>query len=78
VRAFRDLRYDAEQREYFVLVSWLGFDEADNTWEPLLALFEDLPQEVAEFLAVFPSSSLAARARDTLSQESPFLLEGGV
>jgi hypothetical protein len=32
VRAFRDLRYDAEQREYFVLVSWLGFDEADNTW----------------------------------------------
>jgi hypothetical protein len=68
VRAFRDLRYDAEDCEYHKLVSWLGFDEADNTWEPLLVLNEDLPHDVIAFSQQFSGASLAASARATLPQ----------
>jgi hypothetical protein len=48
VRAFRDLKYDAESKAYYILVSWLGFEEDDNTWESLLQIYEDLPAEVKE------------------------------
>jgi hypothetical protein len=35
VRALMDLRYDLEAKRFLVLVSWLGFEAQDNTWEPL-------------------------------------------
>jgi hypothetical protein len=44
VRKLLDLRYDAEARAYYLLVSRICFEEADNTWEPLNILYEDLPQ----------------------------------
>jgi hypothetical protein len=34
------------------LVSWLGFEDYDNTWEPLSSLKEDVPSLVAHFLAL--------------------------
>jgi hypothetical protein len=51
-----------------VLVSWLGFEEADNTWEPLLVLYEDFPHDVTVYLQQFPVASLAASARATHPQ----------
>jgi hypothetical protein len=68
VRKLVDLRYDAEACAYFLLVSWLGFEDADNSWEPLDIIYEDLPQEVLYFLRSFSCASLAASARATLPQ----------
>jgi hypothetical protein len=50
VSAFRDLRYDAESKSYYVLVSWVGFEESDDTGEPLQILYEDLPKDFLSFL----------------------------
>lgn len=68
VSAFRDLRYDAESKSYYVLVSWVGFEESDDTWEPLQILYEDLPKEVLSFLLSFSDAVLAAAARSSLPE----------
>ena len=39
LKALTDLRYDQETKSFQALVSWLGFDELDNTWEPLDTLY---------------------------------------
>jgi hypothetical protein len=66
VRALRDLSYNSEEKAFYALVSWLGFEEADSTWEPLLVLHEDIPKDVTTFLQDFPDRSLAAQARAVL------------
>jgi hypothetical protein len=63
VSAFRDLRYDAESKSYYVLVSWVCFEESEDTWEPLQMLFEDLPNDVLSFLHSFADAVLAVDAR---------------
>jgi hypothetical protein len=61
-----DLRYDAESKEFQAQVSWLGFDEAENTWEPLISLHEDIPSNFLNLLAHLPDRDLAQRARAVL------------
>eukprot|EP00924_Labyrinthula_sp_SR-Ha-C_P000806 snap_masked-scaffold_7-processed-gene-4.30-mRNA-1 protein AED:0.71 eAED:0.79 QI:0/0/0/1/1/1/2/0/138 len=39
-----------EQRRWWILVKWLGFEEADNSWEPMRTLTEDIPEVVEDFL----------------------------
>jgi hypothetical protein len=68
VSAFRDLRYDAESNSYYVLVSWVGFEESDDTWEPLQILYEDLPKDFLSFLHSFTDAVLAADARGSLPE----------
>ena len=68
VRALQQLAFNAEDKIFLVLVSWKGFEEADDTWEPLLSLHEDIPQEVLTFLGKVSDRSLAARARASLPQ----------
>jgi transposase InsO family protein len=38
-----------ENQEFQVLVSWLGFDDLENSWEPLFQFFEQMPRIVREF-----------------------------
>jgi hypothetical protein len=66
VKALIELRYEAESKEFSVLVSWLGFDKADNSWEQLLRLHEDIPRVVLDLLQSFPDRSLDQRALDAL------------
>jgi hypothetical protein len=35
---------------YSVKVRWLGFDECDDTWEPIEMIFEDIPLILHDFL----------------------------
>jgi hypothetical protein len=60
------LRYDAESKELYAQISWLGFEESDNNWEPLLSLHEDIPSVVLDLLAHLPDRALAQRARSAL------------
>eukprot|EP00924_Labyrinthula_sp_SR-Ha-C_P007835 augustus_masked-scaffold_28-processed-gene-4.112-mRNA-1 protein AED:0.46 eAED:0.46 QI:0/0/0/0.5/1/1/2/0/755 len=39
-----------EQRKWWILVKWYGFEEADNSWEPLNTLAENIPEVVKDFL----------------------------
>jgi Chromo (CHRromatin Organisation MOdifier) domain len=66
VRALCGLRFDRDSKTYQALVSWLEFDDYDNTWEPLASLQEDIPSLVAHFLAHHDDSALASRARESL------------
>lgn len=36
--------------EYELLVTWLGWEEDDVTWEPLKTLLKDVPEKVGDFL----------------------------
>jgi hypothetical protein len=66
VRALMDLRYDLEAKRFLVLVFWLGFEAQDNTWEPLVTLYNDVPDLVERLLDRHEDTALAAQARDAL------------
>jgi hypothetical protein len=66
VQKFLSLRYDAEAKAHFVLVSWLGFEDLDDTWEPLATLYEDLPTDILSFLHAYPDQVLSGRAQRSL------------
>jgi Chromo (CHRromatin Organisation MOdifier) domain len=48
-----------------VLVKWMGFDEGENTWEPVTTILEDAPDLLREFLEI-TSSALASNVRAIL------------
>jgi hypothetical protein len=48
-----------------VLVKWMGFDEDENTWEPVTTILEDAPDLLREFLEI-TSSALASKVRAML------------
>jgi Chromo (CHRromatin Organisation MOdifier) domain len=48
-----------------VLVKWMGFDEGENTWEPVTTILEDAPDLLREFLEI-TSSALSSKVRAML------------
>jgi Chromo (CHRromatin Organisation MOdifier) domain len=48
-----------------VLVKWMGFDEVENTWEPVTTILEDTPDLLREFLEI-TSSALVFKVRAML------------
>lgn len=48
-----------------VVVKWMGFDEGENTWEPVTTILEDAPDLLREFLEI-TSSALASNVRAML------------
>jgi hypothetical protein len=68
VLALKDLRFDPESKQFMVLVAWKGFEEHDSSWEPILVLSEDVPEKLCSILNTCADTSLAAQARETISQ----------
>ena len=64
VDMLKDLRYGPVAAGGFeVLVSWVGYP-GEDTWEPLLGLYADVPVEVREFLHSYGELNLkGARGR---------------
>jgi hypothetical protein len=67
VHSLRALRYEADAKQYSVLVTWLGFEPEDSTWEPILSLHEDVPDRFSRFLAKHSDRILAAGATAALN-----------
>jgi hypothetical protein len=67
VRSIKDIRYDSETREHQVLVSWLVFEDSDDTWEPLRVMYEDVPDKVRVFLDRYPQRTLVEAALQALA-----------
>jgi hypothetical protein len=65
IQALRNLRYDPETKSNCVEKSWHGFDEAENTWEPLANLAGDVPELVERLLENILGKDLAAAARNS-------------
>ena len=45
-----EVRWNTSSKIWELLISWEGFEDEDNTWEPLLNIFKDMPTETAKFL----------------------------
>jgi len=43
------LRWKNTTAGIVLLVRWLGFSEADDTWEPLQTLYVDIPEMICDF-----------------------------
>ena len=50
VEALVDCKFDRATKQWFVLVKWVGIDELENSWEPLIVMLEDVPKLVHKFL----------------------------
>ena len=60
-----DLKKD--QGRIMCLIKLSGFEELDNTWEPLVSIYKDAPNLVAEFLEGSSlERRLVARAKKVL------------
>jgi hypothetical protein len=66
VRAIKEIRFDAGAKQYQVMVSWLGFNCDDDTWEPLPVMLEDVPDKVNAFFKLSDKQYLVAEARRSL------------
>eukprot|EP00918_Siedleckia_nematoides_P099937 GHVU01218606.1.p1 GENE.GHVU01218606.1~~GHVU01218606.1.p1 ORF type:complete len:1004 (-),score=109.13 GHVU01218606.1:721-3732(-) len=60
-----DLRANEKTKHFEMEVKWLGFSNAETTWEPLATLFEDAEEHVREFLDR-KNSGLYLAAKKTL------------
>ena len=50
VEKLLDVRYHKQERRYEILVKWRGLDERENSWEPVVNLFQDVPAVIKTFL----------------------------
>ena len=55
VSHLKDIRSNGSS--YDVLVHWLGFDDNENSWEPVEKLYEDIPLLLHEFLQTRPEGT---------------------
>ena len=56
-------QHNKKQGQIWVLVKWLGFDEAENSWEPLQTIYAANPEAVNKYMDM-----LNAKSRDMLSR----------
>ena len=49
-----DVRYDGKKNAWELLISWLGFDDIENSWEPLSDLLKDCPVFIKRQLKALP------------------------
>ena len=53
---------------FYILVKWLQLDVEENTWEPLLSLYDGVPVKVNAYLRKNRSRAIFRRAKDFLAQ----------
>lgn len=67
IEQLRDLRFNASSETYEVSVQWKGFDHEEPTWEPLIAIHEDVPDLLSNFFTTFSNKETVRKAKATLS-----------
>lgn len=50
VNEIKDLRYNSTSRRWETLISWKGFEVVEDSWEPFLNIFTDIPRIVINYL----------------------------
>ena len=50
VNKLLDMNWNVETKQWEFLVSWKGFEDDENTWEPFTALLKDIPETLGCFL----------------------------
>ena len=51
VKGIVNHRYNSEMEAYEVKVSWKGLEEADDSWEPMMSMLEDVPKLLQDYAA---------------------------
>jgi hypothetical protein len=54
IDSINDIQYDSDSKCYFALIMWKGFDEAEQQWEDLRSIHEDVPQAVLKYVERLP------------------------
>ncbi|OWZ13978.1 hypothetical protein PHMEG_00012616 [Phytophthora megakarya] len=61
VDKFIEHRYNPERGRWELLVSWLGLQAIEDSWEPLSTLLQDVPVKVCEYANASGSDELCAQ-----------------
>ncbi|KAG2892805.1 hypothetical protein PC110_g21187 [Phytophthora cactorum] len=51
VESFLDHSFNAEYGRWELLVSWVGLQAVENSWEPFATLLQDVPAQVGDYVA---------------------------
>lgn len=69
VENFVDHKYDRERMEYVVLVRWHGFSEAENTWESITEIYEQVPATLLKYLREQPQTEMVVEMLDIINPQ---------
>ncbi|OWZ01299.1 hypothetical protein PHMEG_00027342, partial [Phytophthora megakarya] len=58
VNGFRDHRFNEESRRWELLVSWVGLQAIEDSWEPLSTLLQDVPVKVRDYVATIDDNDI--------------------
>ncbi|OWY94570.1 hypothetical protein PHMEG_00035657, partial [Phytophthora megakarya] len=61
VEEFRDHRYNQEFDRWELLVSWVGLQAIEDSWEPLSTLLQDVPVKVRDYVNANDNDELRAQ-----------------
>ena len=50
VEGLRGHRFNSELNRWEILVSWMGLQEIEDSWEPLTILLQDVPTKVQDYV----------------------------
>lgn len=50
VEAINDYRYADQRKSWELLLSWSGFEQVEDSWEPMAAILADVPQLTLDYL----------------------------
>ena len=70
------LRINESTRDLEILVKWRGFSELENSWEPCMNLWQDVPELVKQFANKHRSHELF-RDLDAITQQRTSQLPRG-
>ena len=58
------LNWKQNEEGFFLLVKWLGFEESQNSWEPMDHLFDYLPDLIIKYGKATKSKKLSAKIKE--------------
>ncbi|KAG2880462.1 hypothetical protein PC115_g22491 [Phytophthora cactorum] len=60
VRAIADHHFDANANEWQLYVAWRGLEDAESSWDPFQAIYNDVPTLVTQYVESANSPELGA------------------
>jgi transposase InsO family protein len=57
VNCINGIRFNTSNKKWEVQTNWAGFQNIEDSWEPLITMLEDVPTKVLDYLKVYQENS---------------------